>query len=97
MGDLKLIDDFLGKEFIDADWDSLMEVVEKIEAIFDPHHGFFGVHINSNGCTIQGTFLRTNIKQNPPVYFDTITHGTKYMSTLLAVTNFIVWFNEKLK
>lgn len=79
------------------DWNILMTVVEKIESIKDKHHGFFGVFISSNGCAIQGTNLRTNIKQDPPVYFDDVTLNSKIESTYYCVVSFIQWYNKYLK
>lgn len=80
-------------------WDWLMPVVEKIETINDPHHGFFGVYISSNSCCIQGTNLRTDKKQEPPVYFNDVVHDNKLSSTYSAVIIFIQWYNitEQLK
>lgn len=80
-------------------WDWLMPVVEKIESINDPHHGFFGVFISANSCTIQGTNLRTDKKQTPPVYYNNIIVNDKLSSTYTAVATFIHWYNvtESLK
>lgn len=55
-------------------WDWLIPVVEKIEAIEDNYHGHFGVHICSNGCTIQATNFRSNKPMpDPPHYFNDVT------------------------
>jgi hypothetical protein len=80
-------------------WDWLMPVVEKIESIDDPHHGFFGVYISSNSCCIQGTNLRTEVKQEPPVYFNDVVLDNKLSSTYSAVVSFIQWYTlvERLK
>ena len=76
-------------------WDWLMPVVEKIESIKDPHHGFFGVHISSNGCGIQGTNFRSDDIAEPPVYFYNATLNTKLAATYHCVIKFIEWQSEK--
>jgi len=74
-------------------WSWLMPVVEKIESIQDPHHGFFGVFISSNSCTIQGTNLRLDKKQKPPVYYNNVVVNDKLSSTYSAVVSFILWYS----
>lgn len=81
-------------------WAELMPVVEKIESIYDDHHGYFGVHISSNECTIQGTYLR--------LFLDNSDYGRVYMSdpnailstkiktTYYNVVQFIKWYSNKL-
>ncbi len=82
----------------DSNWEWLMPVVEKIESIDDPHHGYFGVHISSNGCTIQATNLRTDKPMaDPPHYFSDHCGDTKIEATWNAVVNFIQWYNKKEK
>ena len=76
-------------------WSWLMPVVDKIEGIKDIHHGYFGVYINSNSCTIQGTNLRTNVKQEPPIYYSEFTLDNKLKSTYIAVIEFIKWYNNE--
>ena len=77
-------------------WDWLMPVVEKIESLYDEHHGYFGVHISSNSCSIQGTNLHLSI--NNPEYGSVYTSDpnavfeTKIESTYYAVTQFIKWY-----
>lgn len=79
-----------------SSWDWLMPVVEKIESIKDDYHGYFGVHITSNHCTIQATNFRPEKKiPDPPYYFNCITLSTKIESTWVMVVNFIKWFNEQ--
>jgi hypothetical protein len=78
----------------ETDWNQLMEVVDKIETIYDDHHGFFGVYISSDSCCIQGTKL--DIALNPdidydPVYWDQQVLDNKIHSTYKAVVNFITW------
>jgi hypothetical protein len=80
----------------DQSWDWLIKVVEKIEGIFDEHHGFFGVYISSNSCTIQGTFLHRSI-DNPDygaVYMSdpNAILNTKIESTWYNVVQFIQWY-----
>ena len=79
-------------------WDWLMPVVEKIESIFDTHHGHFGVHISSNNCSVQGTYL--HMATNDPsdyVYAMESYEDTKIMATWVAAVNFIRWYNLNLK
>jgi len=79
-------------------WDWLMPVVEKIESIYSKHHGYFGVHISSNSCNIQGTMLHLSINDpnygfvyisDPNAIFD-----SKIESTWYAVVEFIKWYNN---
>lgn len=80
-------------------WNWLMPLVEKIESIWHDDHGYFGVFISSNGCTIQGTKFRSDIiEQNvPPVYFNNVVLGSKLESTYYAITNFIKWYLKNIK
>tara|TARA_R110000851_G_scaffold196444_2_gene347347 strand:- start:2920 stop:3240 length:321 start_codon:yes stop_codon:yes gene_type:complete len=96
----KLFKDILKNgEKYKSDWNKMMLVVEKIESINDPHHGFFGVYISSNSCCIQGTNLRNEVKQEPPVYFNDVVLDNKLLSTYSAVVSFIQWYSlvEQLK
>jgi hypothetical protein len=77
-------------------WDWLMPVVEKIESIEDPHHGYFGVHISSNSCTIQGTNFRSDIILDPPIYFHNAVLGSKLLATHYVVVKFIEWYTIEL-
>lgn len=76
-------------------WDCLMPVVEKIEAIHDEFHGYFAVHISSNGCTIQGTKFRTDPGNEHYAYFNDVTHESKIMATHYMVYKFIQWYNQQ--
>ena len=79
------------------EWNWLMRVVEKIETIYDAQHGYFGVHIISNQCTIQGTKLHLALKDTSygSVYFDEQYDKEKIKATWAACLNFINWFNEE--
>ncbi|MES2428272.1 MAG: hypothetical protein V4560_14930 [Bacteroidota bacterium] len=80
------------------DWNDLMSVVEKIESIKDEHHGYFGAHISSNSCVIQGTNFRSdNHLLDPPIYFSDHYGKTKIEATWISVALFIQWYNEYLK
>lgn len=81
----------------ESDWNYLMDVVDKIEAIVDPYHGHFGVHISSNNCTIQATNFRSEKMANPPMYFADHYAETKIIATWLACVSFIKWYNQKDK
>ena len=74
-----------------------MPVVEKIEKINDKFHGYFGVHVSSNSCTIQGTKLRTDAENFYPAYFSQHYGETKIEATWLAVVQFIQWYTNYLK
>ena len=76
-------------------WDWLMPVVEKIESIHSDFHGYFGVYICSNGCTIQATRLNTSIENPHYAYFNDVTLDTKINSTYSAVLQFIQWYNNQ--
>lgn len=80
----------------DKDWNQLMDIVEKIESIKDPHQGNFPVYIYSNSCSIQGSNLYRALENsnysgvyisNPDAIFD-----TKIKSTWYNVVQFIKWY-----
>lgn len=78
-------------------FDLLMPVVEKIEKIYDNHHGYFGVYISSNSCSIQGTKLHLalqNLNNYGSVYFNEVKLNTKIEATWRAVVEFIKWYNS---
>ena len=77
-----------------SSWIWLMPVVEKIESIHDDFHGYFGVHICSNSCVIQGTNLRTDPENFHQAYFSEHYGDNKIQATWLAVVSFIKWWNE---
>lgn len=80
-----------------SSWDWLMQVVEKIESIHSKHHGYFGVHISSNSCSIQGTNLHLSLKDPKYGYVYTsdteAIFSTKLQSTFYNVVAFIKWYN----
>ena len=81
-------------------WSWLMPVVEKIEAIYDKHHGYFGIHISSNSCSIQGTYLHKaikNLSEYGYVYMSdpNAIFSTKIESTWYNVVEFIKWYNDR--
>lgn len=77
------------------DWNCLIPVVEKIEAIYDEFHGYFGVGIYSNTCTIQGTKL--DLKNKHYAYFHQSVCDTKIHSVWEEVIFFIIFYNDELK
>lgn len=81
-------------------YDALIPVVEKIESIHSNHHGYFGVHISSNSCSIWGTNLHLATKDLEGygyVYCDEVVLDTKLESTYQACLNYINWFNKQNK
>lgn len=82
-----------------ASWGWLMGVVEKIESIHDDFHGYFGVYISGNTCTIQGTKLDTSPETFHPAYLSDVNavFPTKIESTWYNVVQFIKWYNETIK
>ena len=86
---------FIDGYLYNSSWNRLMPVVEKIEEINDPHHGYFGVHISSNNCTIQATNFRPNKPMaNPPHYFSDHHGESKIQATWFAVIQFLKWYNK---
>ncbi len=82
------------------DWKWLMKVVEKIESIYDNHHGYFGVYIISNSCTIQGTKLNLalkDLKGYGSVYFSDNYNDTKILATWDACDKFLEWYDKEFK
>jgi hypothetical protein len=76
-------------------WNMLMEAVEFIERLKYEFHGYIGVHISSNNCTMQGTKLRTD-PENFHAAFFTDTHGkNKKEATFIAVSEFAKLYNQK--
>jgi hypothetical protein len=83
-----------------TNWQWLMPVVEKIESIHSEHHGYFGVHISSNGCTIQGTnihFALEDLEGYGWVYMSdpNAILDTKLESTYYNVVKFIEWYTTE--
>lgn len=86
------------EEYWSKAWLWVMLLVEKIESIRSNHHGYFGVHISSNSCSIQGTNLHRSIndlKDYGWVYNDEVVLDTKLESTYQACLNFINWYNKQ--
>jgi hypothetical protein len=80
--------------FFHCSMDWLLPVINKIESTYDEFHGYFGVHICSNCCTIQGTNLRTNPDNPHYAYFNETYGDDKIQATYLGVVSFIKWWNE---
>ena len=82
-------------------WNWLMKVVEKIESLKDTHHGYFGVHISSNSCSIQGTNLWMALKDSSYGYVymsdPNAIFSTKLESTWYNVVKFIKWYNDNIQ
>lgn len=76
-----------------SSWDNwLMEVVAKIEATYDTFHGYFGVHIIANSCTISGTKLRLDAENPHYAYFNEVCAASKLEATVFAVDQFLDWY-----
>ena len=75
-------------------WFELMKTVEFIESLEFDFHGFIGVHIISNSCTIQGTRLNTSPENFHPAYFLEIIRESKFEAVREAVRMFAVDYNE---
>lgn len=79
-------------------WDFLISIVEKIESIWHEDHGYFGVHISSNTCTIQGTRFRSDkIDLSNPVFFIDYCGESKLHATYIACLQFVKWYNQNIK
>lgn len=87
-----IIDDWLVKAKFDSDWNWIMQVIEKIELIHDDFHGYFGVHITSNCCTIQGTNLKTSPENFHPAYFYNIVSANKLYAVTECINKFLIWY-----
>ena len=74
-----------------SDWNWLMSVVDKIESIIFNKDNSFNVTIGStNFCVIQDS--------NGEVYESIEDYReSKLLTTYVAVTEFIKWYNEQLK
>ena len=78
-------------------WNWIMEVVEAIEKTYSNFHGYFGVFINPNGCTIQGTKLRTNPENPHYAYYNEVILTDKKESVVEAINQFLTWYkNNKI-
>ena len=78
-----------------SSWDWLMPVVEKIEPTYSPKHGYFGVHISSNQCTIQGTKGMNDPASSLIRYSDQHYALTKIEAVYSAVIAFIKWYTAQ--
>ena len=60
------------------------------------HHGYFGVYISSNSCSIQGTHLHLSLENTKygSVYFNEEYGDDKKEATWQACVNFVEWYNE---
>lgn len=77
-------------------WNSLMEVVERIESLTDPIHGGFTVTVSNTRCSIIADLFRPN-ESTAPEYYYTIQTETKIKSVFTAVIAFINWYNINIK
>lgn len=75
------------------DYNTLMEVVEKIESIYSDFHGYFTVYISGNSCTIQGSKLDTRPENSVYAYFNDSYAKTKIEAIYIACVRFIKWYN----
>jgi len=81
--------------FYSSEWSMLMPLIELVESIHDDFHGYFGVHISSNNCTIQGTNLRTDPENFHPAYFADHYAESKLQATYNAIVEFIKWYKQR--
>ena len=88
-----LINEFMHSEYTlnYSSWECLMQVVEKIESIYDKNHGRFVVQIAHNGCQIQSTKFRPHEKCD--AYYSDTYDKDKISACWKAVTGFINWYN----
>jgi len=85
----------------DHQWDILMQVIDKIESLYDKHHGHFQVIIAGNTCTIQGTNLNIALTPNSGYGYVYVSDPnaifpTKQESTWFNCVKFVEWYNENL-
>ena len=81
-----------------SSWDWIMPVIYKIESIYDNFHGYFGIYIHSNCCTIQGTKLDTRPESFHPAYMSdpNAIFKTKIESTWYNIVRFIEWRKSQI-
>jgi hypothetical protein len=92
----KKVAEFLGVgQFADfhSDWNWVHKIIDKIEATHDEFHGYFGVYNSSNQCTIQGSKFDP-VKHH--AYFDQQYGKDKKEATILAINNFIDFYNKNI-
>lgn len=81
-------------------WDSLMQVVERIESINDEEYGKFSVNIHNNVCdinSIKGWLVPENESMWAYMSDPNAIFPTKIESTYYNVVKFVEWYNELLK
>jgi hypothetical protein len=78
------------------EWNWLMPAVLKIEATYHESHGYFGVYISSNSCSIQGTKLSLREPNPHYAYFSQYYSENKIKAVWEAVVGFVRWYNENL-
>ena len=92
-----LICEFMNSDYnLDySSWDCLMQVVEKIESIYDKKNGRFAVQISQNGCQIQSTKFRPHEKCD--AYYSDTYDKDKITACWKEVIGFINWYNINVK
>jgi transcription antitermination factor NusA-like protein len=93
----KLIDNFMYDNrrifrSYDIDWNALIPVVEKIEAIKCPINIKIGVYISSNSCRIESTKLFMSDRNDR--YMGESILETKLDATYDAIIKFIKYYNK---
>lgn len=78
----------------DIDWEYLMNAVEFVESLEYDSHGFMGVHITANSCTIQGTNLNLSPENYRPAYFYEQHASNKITAVFLAIGYFATLYNS---
>jgi hypothetical protein len=75
------------------DWNWLMESVNFVEKLYYDFHGYIGVHITSNSCTLQGTKLRLSPDNYHPALFMQFYGIDKKEATFIALSEFAKKYN----
>lgn len=77
-------------QFNPLSWDSIMQVVERVESLRDDVNGRISVIISDNSCTIKSEMFRPNQAQNNS-YYDETTCRSKKSATVKALGGYACW------
>jgi high-affinity nickel permease len=79
----ELCAEFMGTKHVHSDWNWIMEIVGKIETLFD---GFVLFNIEDENCFVAVTGVRN--------YHNYTTMATKKEAAVHAIWHFLNWYKE---